>query len=205
MDFLSKNKIYIILFSSNDPISSTITCFESFCLRHKCIFSHSGILFHSEILLPEFKFSICNPEDSFLVIESTLSGRLNDDVYNTCGKVKFGVQIRLLNELIESYSTKNGTKIAVAEIEEKIADLSSKFTNILQKYITRKYEYLITNLLIIHLPISSIESESVFCSELVYRILKELRINIRKKHPKKVSPNSLLKYLKLKELVYIVA
>jgi hypothetical protein len=199
MDFLDKSKLYVILFSSNDLISSTIKCFDSFFLRRKCIFSHSGILFHSNFLSPEFKFYICNPGDSFLVLESTLSGELNDGVYDTCKKVKFGVQVRFLNELVESYS---GRRIAVSEVADDIS--SAKFSEILRMYIDRKYEKYITNLITIHLPIPSINSKTLFCSELVYRVLKELGVRVSHKNPKKVSPNSLRQYVNLKELIYIV-
>jgi uncharacterized protein (DUF1919 family) len=204
MDFINRDKLYIILFSSTDIISSSIKLFESCFLKRKCIFSHVGILFHSKLLLPEFKFSVCNP-DNFIVIESTLSGKLNDDVYDTCGRIKFGVQMRSLTDLIESYSNKEGTKMAIAEIIDKIENLPYKFSEILNKYITKKYERCITNLITIHLPIPSIANKKVFCSELVYRILRDLGVHIQKKNPKKVSPNSLLDYVTIREVVYLIA
>jgi hypothetical protein len=175
---------------------------ESFCIRRRCLFSHVGILFHSDILLPESKQFVCNSENSFLVLESTLSGKLNDDILTTCRKVKFGVQIRSFNELIFSYLEKE-SKIALAEIDENIEDLKVKFTKVIQKYITLKYERHLTNLITIHLPIPSFDSESVFCSELVYRILKDLDIDVKKKNPKKVSPNTILSCIKLKDLFFI--
>lgn len=202
-EFLNKNRLYIILFSSSDPISKSIKCLESICLNRKCIFSHVGILFHSDILLSEFKQSICRP-NSFLVVESTLSGELNDNVYNTCKKTQFGVQVRSLDELIKVYYEKD-SKIGVAEIDEEIEELSVKFTRILHKYINMSYERYLYNLLTIHIAIPSINSKTMFCSELVYRILKDLKIVSAIKNPKKVSPNTVLRFTKLKELIYLVA
>jgi hypothetical protein len=119
MDYLDKTKIYIVLFSSQDPISKSIVCCESLFLFQKCKFSHAGLLFYSDILTTDFKSLICHLNDSFLVIESTLSGLFNDNVYDTCGKSSFGVQVRSLDQLINSYNDMDECYIAVAEIDTK--------------------------------------------------------------------------------------
>lgn len=207
MEFLDNKKLYIILFSSTDQISKTIKCFESFCLKRKCMFSHVGILFHSDALSENFKKRICYINPSFLVVESTLSGELNDNVLNTCNRTKFGVQIRSLDQLISSYDSRDG-KIAIAEISdiENFLDAKTQFSFILERYLDKNYECILTNLLTIHSPLPSIETKTYFCSELVFKILTDLGV-IRKnnKSPKKISPNSLLNNVKIKEIIYLVA
>lgn len=200
MNFLKKTKIYLILFSSADYVSKTIKCYETLCLHKRCLFSHVGLLFSVDLLDFDFYETICKPKDEFLVIESTLSGVLNDNVYNTCGKTVFGVQIRSFYELLQNYQN-NDSMIAVSEV---ITNNLQNFSNILRKYLNKPYEMFLANLITVHLPIiPAIKSSTFFCSELVYRILNELEVIVNKKSPKKVSPNNLAMQPFFKEPIFI--
>jgi hypothetical protein len=188
------------LFSSADYVSRTIKCYETFCLRKPCMFSHVGLLFHVDLLDSVFYDAICKPKDEFLVIESTLSGGLNDKVYNTCGKTMFGVQIRSFYKLLQVYQN-NDNVIAVSEV---ITNNLHNFSNILQNYMNKPYEMFLANLITVHFPIiPAIKSSTLFCSELVYRILNELDVTINKKSPKKISPNNLVMQPFFKEPIFI--
>lgn len=203
---LNKSKLYVIFFSSSDFVSKTIRWFDSCWLSRPCAFSHSGILFHKQFLSLKLYNYLCQPNDEFLVIESTLSGRLNDCVYNTCKQSYFGVQIRSLTELLNSYKNQINGSIAVCEIDiPNTPNTFECFSSILQKYLQKKYERKLPNLFLVHMPIfPAFKSNTFFCSELVYRILKDLKVKIQKRSAKKVSPNSLINYANLKSITYLV-
>ena len=202
---LDKESIYVVFFSSKDFVSRSIRNLEKIWFRkRKNIFSHVGLLFHESILDKQSKMKICKPpKESFLVLESTLSGPLNDNVKNTCNRVKFGVQVRRFSDLIKSYRESKG-KIAVC----KIKNLHSKgdiFNQTLKEYLDKRYEMILTNLLTVHFPIHSpVYKGSVFCSELVCLILQRLGLISKELIPKKISPNGVFNIALLSEPIYFV-
>lgn len=190
MNELNKNSIYLVFFSSKHLVSKCINCYERIFLRN-VYFSHVGLLFHSSLLKSNLK-KICYPINEYLVLESTLGGPLNDNIYNTCDKIEFGVQLRYFRNLLERYKEIKG-KIAISEI--KNIDLNI-FCDIIFKYINKSYDFIPTNLLTIHLPFPTFNIGGVFCSELVFRILKDMKMDIQTyKKSKKVSPNNLISSL----------
>jgi len=191
---LDINGLYIIFFSSSDPVSRFIKKIEK--IFNKGLFSHCGLLIYStKLKIP------CIKKEQFVVIESTMSGRLNDNVLDVCGKSYFGTQFRLLIDILQSNVYK---KIAVCKIitnqNFKISDL-----NRINFYIGLKYD-LSPNLLTLHSPIPSIKTRKMFCSELVCEILKGLNL-VEVENTKKISPNDIfkLKFIncKLDELIYL--
>lgn len=191
---LNKHEIYIIFFSTPNIISKCIKLYE-WCWCENPRFSHVGITFHTDILNEEYKIKNCNPS-GFVVLESTLSGPMNDNINNTCNKVKFGVQIRSLKKILLEYR-KNDAQIAVSKIKynipkEKFHDV---FNKSLGKVCSKTYDYDLYNLLTIHTLLPSIQNGRMFCSETVYTILISLDVKVKKKNAKKVSPDELLKYV----------
>lgn len=204
---LDENTIYVVFFSSKDVISTCIRNFERFWFwKKRTIFSHVGLLFHENLLDTNSKQKLCKPTRNFLVLESTLSGPLTDNVKNTCQCVKFGVQVRKFVDLIKSYRENRG-KIAVCKLKNlKIDGEMQKriFNQALKNYLDKGYEIVLTNLLTVHIPIQSIYSGRVFCSELVCLILQQLGVISKEMDPKKVSPNSVFNITVLSEPVFFV-
>lgn len=210
---LDENTIYVVFFSSKDVVSTCIRKFEKIWFwKKKTLFSHVGILFHERILDVESKTKLCRPSESFLVLESTMSGPLNDNVKNTCKRVKFGVQVRKFNSLIKHYR-KNKGKIAVCKLkklnernEGNEGNESQKriFNQVLKDYLSKRYDIILTNLLTVHIPVQSIYSGRVFCSELVCLILQQLGVISNEIDPKKVSPNSVFDLTVLSEPMFFV-
>ena len=200
----SKN-LYIVFFSSFDFVSTSIRKVEKVFFPNRKVFSHVGLLFHESILNKNVSSKICSKlKNEFLVIESTLSGSLNDGVKNTCGKTFFGVQVRSFNELVKHYKDDRG-KIAICKITNfDLFPNRDLFNNLVLKVLYTKYENIIVNLLCIHLPFPVLKSKRMFCSELVYFILNNLNIIEKQLNPKKVSPNMFFKLVHLDKLQYIV-
>lgn len=190
---LRKDRLYVIFFSSPTTVSRCIRWYERVFIKN-AIWSHVGILFHSSVITHVTPL-ICPGKmksGKFLVLESTMGGPLNDNVYSTCGKMEFGVQVRDFDELLISYG-KDGGNIAVSRVTTINDDMwGMEFNKCLQRYLGARYELIIPNLLTIHLPfIRPIRSKGMFCSEVVACILNDI-LKLSSIKTKKVSPNKLL-------------
>ena len=183
--------IYIAFFVSNDNVSKIIKRFEKFFMNKKFVFTHVGICIKTDIIkdLIPCKKNIY----PYIILESTFSGPLNDNVKTVCDDIFFGVQMRWLNEIVQEYKKCKKCMIAIS----KIKNLPNDYINILRKsivkYINKNYDKTIVNLLTIHIPIPSIKTDGMFCSELVCNVLKDLHIIDDSINDKKVSPNSIFK------------
>lgn len=184
---MKRDDIGVVFFSSGDPISSTIRCFEKCFLKRDIIFSHVGFL------LPSYLVNTpCSTKSSHVVFESTMSGPLNDNVRNVCGNIEFGVQLRSFDELIKEYNESKRI-IAVCFIKNKLLpnDYEEIIKTCVKKYEGKGYEKNIFNLLSVHTSLPFTKKTGIFCSELVCEILKDLKLVNNKCESKKISPNSL--------------
>jgi len=179
--------VYIVFFSSSQIISSAIKLSEKLYLDN-VRFSHTGLLVYSKNFEDDIILNNCISKEGWYVLESTLSGRLNDGIRNTCGKTVFGVQIRDFDRISKQYET-----IAVRDIKSTLGNRKC-INEFIRFYGGYSYETNPINLLTVHH--NAIESfhffgkKNVFCSELVFLFLQSL--HPFKRNPKKVSPNFLL-------------
>ena len=186
---LDKNKLYIVMMKGGDIISKSITCFEV-CKKHQPhnIYSHVGLLF--------FKKEV----DNFVVLESTLSGALNDNIYDIYHKTKFGVQLRFWNEIKNKY-IKEDKLLVIAEI---LCPLTFNFKEIINRYIGHKYDLINVLMLPTHIEY---DNNKYFCSELVYDVLNEIECLTIKINSKKITPSKLIDLLIenniIKDFIYI--
>jgi hypothetical protein len=185
--------LYAVFFSSNDIVSKGIRLFEcTFMKTHR--FSHVGILVHSRHLLK----CECVTKKGFLVLESTMSGNLNDGVKNICNNNFFGVQLREFSDIIN-------TKIYNITVVKLPYEISKNFDRIIKKFLGIGYDYNFINLLAIHVPLLQVKTKRMFCSEMAACLLKFLFLIPLSTKPKKTSPNKLFELLKdKKDIINIV-
>ena len=172
--------------------------------------SHVGLILTSDFLdLLKIEYP---KDEKYFVLESTLSGVLNDNVNDINDKVKFGIQIRSFNKLIQSYNY-NKNKIAIVSLNNDIKINSitvSQIEDVLkfyEKYKDSKYDYTFYIFLkaLFNCPscINKFVNHSnlFFCSELVVEIYKILNIIDNKIDAETICPFELLKFDIYKELI----
>lgn len=195
-----KDNLFIIYFRSDDVISKFIRLWENLNMVND-EFSHVGLLMHSDHLDENIKISNCLlNKNKWIVIESTSSGYLNDGVYDTCGNVNITVQIRFFDDLLEKYNGKKGGRIAISKIKplslENI-ETKKKLNTIIKNSLGISYEKAIINLFSVHINIPTIPNMGMFCSEFVYLVCSKLLNKTESLNPKKISPNSINKIMKI--------
>lgn len=94
----------LLLFKGSEIVSSSIRFLENLEVNNND-WSHCGLVINTSIL-PTIKNGKIG---KLYVWESTLSGSLNDNIYDTEGKTVFGVQIRSLDKVVKAYNKKNRT------------------------------------------------------------------------------------------------
>lgn len=108
----------LLLFNGGDAISDLISYIErkQYPTHHGPInageFSHVGLVVTSDILTHE----LVKPGVIY-ILESTMSGKLGNDVNNIEGHAFFGVQLRNFDELLPRYDEPNDTAIAFAHLK----------------------------------------------------------------------------------------
>jgi len=213
---LNVNFIYVAGFRGRGVVSKTIKFVEGLFSAY-ADFTHVGILIHSSQLNQELRDENCIQIGEWICFESTLSGKWNDDVKNSCNKTFFGVQGRKLSELINSYNGYEGYLcIARLLIHQKPFELNIN----LKKHLNKKYDYNFLNLLTIHtiekkqlsLVMNNICSffgvaptEKMFCSEFVFKFLNDCKLIPNKyinKHPKNISPSFIITEIIQKTFIF---
>jgi hypothetical protein len=179
---LDSNYMYLVFFKSSDFVSKTIQRYEKIW-GIKDPFSHVGIAIHSKFL----KGCKCVDPKTFIILESTMSGPLNDGVRDICNNIFFGVQLRNFNDILKTFSY----QITIFKLNYEINKLTIK--NTIKSVLGIKYDYDIFNLLTVHVPINFKQGKKMFCSQLVCEILKELGLLKKEINSKKISPNTLMK------------
>lgn len=210
---LDYRKIYLACFRGRGVVSKTIKFTESLFFAYS-EFTHVGLLIHSNQLDEEIKSKGCVYNEEWIVFESTLSGKWNDNIKNTCKKTFFGVQMRKFSELIESYSGQEGY-LAVAKflVDKNTLNLNE----ILKKYLGLGYDYNFFNLLTINTVDRKVINMGVkilgltptqknFCSEFVFRVLKDCDMvpdKYIKVNSKNISPSFLTTKFIHKDFIFI--
>ena len=211
---LDHRMIYLACFRGRGVVSKTIKFTESLFFAYS-EFTHVGLLIHSSQLNKEIKDNGCIiDQEQWIVFESTLSGRWNDNVKNTCSKTFFGVQMRKFSELIKSYNGREGY-LAIGKL--LINKYPYNLNQNLKKYLNIGYDYNIFNLLSINtvdrklidtvLKIFCLKpTEKRFCSDFVFKVLNECGLipdEYKKIRSKNISPSFLTTKLIFKDYVYI--
>lgn len=146
-------------------------------------------------------------DDDMYIWESTISGILNDGVFNAeTGRVTFGVQIRKLRDLIIAYSAKKTSNIGHAALIRPVTltlQLRQKMCALYERYNGQKYDLNPVNLLSAAFPslrgvrkalnaVGIGGSGWLFCSEFVTQVYMELGIIRCALNPKNILPADLL-------------
>ncbi len=182
----------LILFRGSDFVSDTIRvlCNGRLSKTWADNYSHSGLIVTSEILdHPDIK------EGVLYVLESTISGKLGQNIYNIEGKSFLGAQLRNFDELIIEYDRPNTTSIAWCQLNhnpaknddfDKQKELKLKFTEIFNKYNGTPYDMnfmslccaLYPSFRCFRKPVETVLGTQnwLFCSELCALVYKELNM-----------------------------
>lgn len=177
----------MIAFKGDDPVSKLILYLEN-KTTHYNDFSHVGVVVTSEIL----DEPLLDPKKLY-VLESTVSGKMGYNVYNIHGKSFLGVQIRCLDDLIETYDHPDDTAIAWCHLEHNPLDITDSTSDIKEKMTTlyhevdhRFYDFNLYDLLSALYPMLRIyrnlvdkifhSQKLMFCSELVAMVYKKLGV-----------------------------
>lgn len=171
-------------------VSKVIKGFEKFFLKKNYVFTHVGLAIKTELIVDIIPCTNLK-KSKYLVFESTLSGSLNDNVRDVCDNIYLGVQLRSFDELVKEYKAKKSNMIAYSKISNLPNNYKEVIRRSITKYINKGYDLLSMNLLLIHVPISGIKTDNMFCSELVCKILKDLNLVSSNVKEKKVSPNTI--------------
>jgi hypothetical protein len=180
----------LLLFKGGDFVSNAIRFLEYVQLDDDWAddFSHAGLVVTKDILDDD------RLEEGVLYVwESTMSGKLGQNIYNMKGKAFLGVQLRNFDVLIEAYDEPNNTRIAFCPLRgnpyddvENRPQLKQKFTEIFTKYNGTRYDLNLYSLLSALYPRirflrPKIEKflnteDWLFCSELCALVYKELDV-----------------------------
>ena len=132
------------MFKGGNIVASIICEFER---RGKKVtncgdFSHSGIIITSDVVDdPLLK------KGKLYILESTFSGPLTDGVKDINEHVRFGVQVRDFDEVMEHYDIPDNTHIAWCPIINNpidtmsIPEIKSKMTDVYKRVIGKMYDY----------------------------------------------------------------
>ena len=191
------NPLDLLLFKGSEIVSTSIQFLQNLEVGNGD-WSHCGIIINTSIL-PTIKNGKPN---KLYVWESTLSGPLNDDVYDTEGNIVFGVQIRSLKQVVKAYN-QQGRMIAWAKLkynpclqqpdetttayQKRFQILQNQLIQLHQKYHHQLYE---TNCLTLLASLfqclrpareyvqkhTGFGNNTMFCSELVATIYCDLGI-----------------------------
>jgi hypothetical protein len=188
-----EDDIYIAFFEASDIAGKVISKFEKFFFPNKKkIYTHVGIIIKT-ILIKDI--IPCYQNCRYVILESTMSGSLNDNVKNTCRETFLGVQLRDFDELISIYK-RDKKKISISSIKKLPHDYISIIRRFITHYINKNFDVTIVNLITIHTPLPSINTSGLFCSDLVCKLLQEFSIINVNINSKKVSPNTLYELVK---------
>lgn len=185
----------IILIKGGEFISNVIRFIQQNTLvvpKMKDVWSHVGLVVTRELLDDKR----LEPGKLYL-IESTMSGRLNDGIKNIDGNSFFGVQIRDLDKIVKKYTSHKKTSIAWSRLhnnpftdeteagKKKRKEIQAAFTELFPKrWEGIRYDWNLISLAAAAWPIFKPlkwisdkinifdNKDWLFCSELVFDILQ---------------------------------
>lgn len=194
----------LVLFSGGDFFSCLIKYIEEKNIRtskggiNRDIFSHVGMIVTSDII----DHSKILPGKIY-ILESTMSGKLGQNVYNINDDWFLGVQIRDFDVLVKEYDKPSNTKIAICGLNKYPtidSNLKEKFTKLYLSLEGIRYDANILSLLSVFMKklrphrsqFERLTEDWLFCSELVALIYKTMGILPTNTDPKNVMPMDFL-------------
>lgn len=190
-----------ILFRGNELVSKVIKKLERSKVNSNYVeYTHCGIVITRD-LLDDYRLD----PDKLYIWESTMSGKLQNGVYDIDGKAFLGVQIRKLDEVIEAFDKPNDTAVAWLKLKNNPmkefsmrGEIREKFKIIYNEYNGRKYNINLLSLLStvyvslrpFRKPINKLfkTKDMIFCSQLVAIVYKELGLLDESVNPRNVLP-----------------
>jgi hypothetical protein len=183
----------LILFRGEDFVSDAIRILSYKKLKKAWSddYSHAGIIITNQVLdHPALK------DDTLYVWESTISGKLGQNIFNVDGESFLGTQLRNFDDLIIEYDKPNNTGIAWCQLNNNLYDtadtddkkqlLKERFTELFNNYNGRRYDMNCISLLGALYPKfrccrACIEDalgthDWLFCSELCALVYKSLML-----------------------------
>jgi len=183
--------MYVLFIKGHGLIANGILLYEKLWnITSK--YTHVGLVVHKGLLDKKISDLFCLTND-FYILESTLSGVLNDSVNSSCDKTIFGPQFRSFDDFVSVYSKFGDVKAKLVEMDQS---LSLNLCN----YLGKRYDYNVLNLTMIHVPYIYYKNDKYFCSDLITSLLKDNGMVDKNINSKKVSPNKLYKLLKKNKL-----
>lgn len=199
----------LVFFRGNDFMSDIVKFVQNHALESTSsatynitndAFTHLGMVVTKEILDDDRL-----EEGKLYLWESTTSGVLSDHVPNIDGKIFFGAQLRDLDKLIEVYDYPDDTAIAISHLKKDVFDherdtemIRERFTALFKIYNDKIYNYnpvsLASSACVCLRPIREEAdevlhtSETIFCSEMIAIVFKELGFLPEEVIPKNVVP-----------------
>ncbi len=146
------------------------------------VYTHVGVVLRGDIFPEDHKYHRSGREEVY-VWESTQSGRLGDGALDVEGKSFLGVQLRVLDEVVEAYDVHPKTFLAWCSMLPKFrpSPTSEEFITIFNYYNGIPYDFNCINLLATAIswlrPLRccfSCYTKPQFCSELVANLYKSL-------------------------------
>lgn len=192
----------LILFRGSDFVSDTIRLLEYTALNNNWAddYSHCGIIITRDLLDdPRLE------EGKLYIWESTMSGKLGQNVYNIDGKTFLGVQVRKFDDLIVAYDQPRASAISWCRLQNnplldinKKEQIKQKFLTCFQEYNGRRYNINLYGLLstlykhmrFLRKPIAKIlhTNNWIFCSELLALAYKSIGVLDESVNEKDVLP-----------------
>lgn len=115
----------LLLFRGSDIISQAISiAMKAEDGTNAPDFTHVGCVFLGKDLLPILRVEEQNwlRKDQVYVYESTLSGKFTDGVTDITNQSRFGVQLRLLDEVVQNYDISERSRLAWAPLRKELRD-----------------------------------------------------------------------------------
>ena len=198
----------LIVFKSPSIISSIITTTQELMFpNNESSWSHCGLIITHDLL---DYLNIKYKKTDTYIIESTISGTLFDNIHDINCNSTYGVQIRSLNEILDSSNI-----IAVYKLKNKI-DLTPEIKlKIKDYYLTIKdykynfdYTLMIKNLVPIFIRRNIFKEnnkDSFFCSQLCLEFYKILNLINKETKTEFIPPNLFIKNFKhlFNDIIYI--
>ena len=195
----------LIFFKGDAIFSAVISALERHGnkMSNSGEFSHVAMIVNSDVLIYEGVLP-----GKLYVLESIVGGTFAHNVKDIKGKVKYGVQIRDLDEIIPAFDKSNKTTIAWGKIKNNpldttpINEIKLRLTEFCTKYVGKSYEFNPYNLLSSVFPSmrkyrSIVEKlchnkNCYFCSEIVALAFKEFGIYPGSVNEKDVLPRDII-------------
>jgi len=143
----------LVLFRGREFVSNAIAWFQSLDIQRPNVaefaideraFTHCGFVITRELVNDERL-----EPGKLYIMESTMSGPLNDNVLNINGESFLGVQIRNLDDVVREYNALPGTRVAFGRLDRPTlrklqkmpqGELSVRLTNLVHRFEGTRYD-----------------------------------------------------------------